>query len=67
MTFKDYIASEMIGKKLHFKCSCLVPLDHDGVIVGYNISSNEIVFDVEVNGKIITIGENHPGLEITEI
>lgn len=57
----------MIGKKLHFKCGCLVPLDHDGIIVGYSISSNEIVFDVEVDGKIINIGENHPDLKVVEI
>lgn len=67
MIFKDYIATEMIGKKLHFKCGCLVPLDHDGIIVGYSISSNEIVFDVEVDGKIINIGENHPDLKVVEI
>lgn len=67
--FKNYIASQLIGKKLHFTCSCLVNLDHGGRIVGYDISNNEIVFEVEedTTGKIITIGENHPGLEVVEI
>lgn len=60
--FKHYIAQQLIGKKLYFKCECLFPLDHIGIIKDYEISKNEIIYWVDVNGKIIKIGENHPNL-----
>jgi hypothetical protein len=62
MKFKDYIASRLIGAKLHFQCDCIFPLDVEGTIVDYNIINEEIVFLVNVDGKIIRIGENHPKL-----
>lgn len=65
--FKKYIASEFVGRKLRFKCDCLLPLDHIGTIKDYDIIKNEIVFIVEVNGKLIKIGENHPNLQVTAI
>lgn len=62
--FKKYIAEQMIGKRLHFKCDCLFPLDHDGIIYKYEINNNEIIFIVNIDGKPIKIGENHPNLYI---
>lgn len=62
--FKDYIAKQLIGKKIHFKCDCLFKLNHIGVIKDYKIVSNEIIFIVMVDGKIINIGENHPNLKV---
>ena len=64
--FKKYIAEQLIGKTLHFRCDCLIPLNHTGTIVGYEISSNEILFTVNVDGKIIKIGENHPNLQVEQ-
>lgn len=63
--FKQYIAKQLIGKKLHFKCDCLFKIDHIGIIKDYEIKANEIIFIVDVNGKIIKIGENHPNLNVT--
>ena len=62
--FKDYIAKQLIGKKLHFKCDCLFPLDHTGTIKDYEIVNSEIIYIVDVGGKIIKIGENHPNLQV---
>ena len=62
--FKDYIAKQLIGKKLHFKCDCLFPLDHIGIIKDYEIVNNEIIYIVDVDEKIIKIGENHPNLQV---
>ena len=62
--FKDYIAKQIIGRKLHFKCDCLFPLDHTGTIKDYEIVNNEIIYIVDVGGKIIKIGENHPNLQV---
>lgn len=65
--FKDYIAKEFIGRKLYFKCDCLFNLDHVGIVVDYEIISNEIVFIVDINGKLIKIGENHPNIQVKAI
>ena len=65
--FKEYIAQNLIGKKLHFKCDCIFPMDFIGIIKGYSISNNEMIFDVDKDGKIIQIGENHPKLSIEEV
>lgn len=64
INFKNFIAEQLIGKKLHFKCDCLFPLDHIGVIKDYEIVNNEIVYVVDVNNKLIKIGENHPKLQV---
>lgn len=59
---KKYIASKLLGLTLRFKCDCIIPFDVTGKVVDYSISegSKEIVFHVDVGGKIIKIGENHP-------
>ena len=62
MLFKEYIAKQLIGHKLHFSCDCILPINHTGDIIGYEIDSNEIIFLINVNGKVIKIGENHPNL-----
>ena len=64
--FKRYIASQIIGKKLRFQCDCIMKMDIAGTVVDYELISNEIVFSVDVNSKIIKIGENHPDLYIKE-
>lgn len=65
--FKDYIASQLIGKIFRFKCECLIPFDIIGTIRDYELNNNEIVFIIEYNNKTIKIGENHPNLLIEEI
>ena len=65
--FKQYIAKQLIGKKLHFKCDCLFKIDHIGIVKDYEIKANEIIFIVDVDGKIIKIGENHPNLQVIAI
>lgn len=65
-TFKSYIAKSLIGKRLHFKCDCLLGLDHTGIIKDFEMISNEIVFIVDVDGRIVRIGENHPNLYVEE-
>lgn len=62
--FKSYIAKQLIGQRLHFKCDCIFPINHTGIIKDYEIIQNEIIFLVDIEGKIIKIGENHPNLYI---
>ena len=63
---KSYIARQLIGKRLQFKCDCIIKLDVKGTVVDYSIVDDEILFIVDVNGKIIKIGENHPNLTVIE-
>ena len=38
--FKTYIANQLLHKKLHFKCSCIISFDIIGEIVDYEIKNN---------------------------
>lgn len=67
MQFKEFIAKQMIGKKLHFKCDCLFPIDAVGTIMSYVIENNEIIFKVAVENKFIDISENHPKLNVAVV
>lgn len=63
-TFKSFIAKQLIGKELHFTCDCLVPINIRGEIKDYEILNNEIVFIVDVKGRLVKLGENHPNLMV---
>lgn len=67
MELKNYLAEQLKGKRLHFSCNCLFPFDFVGVVKDYFIQNNEIVFNVDKDGKIIKIGENHPNLFIEDV
>lgn len=66
MKFKEYIASQLIGRKLHFQCDCIMDINVVGRIVDFEIISDEILFFIDVDGKLIKIGENHPNMYIKE-
>ena len=61
---KQYIAQQMIGQTFRFKCECLMPFDVVGRIIDYEIAESEIIFTVDVKGKLMQIGTNHPKLYI---
>ena len=61
---KQYIAQQMIGQTLLFKCEFLIPFDVFGLIIDYEIAESEIIFTVDVKGKLMQIGTNHPKLYI---
>ena len=61
---KQYIAQQMIGQTFRFKCECLIPFDVVGRIIDYEIAESEIIFTVDVKGKLMQIGTNHPKLHI---
>jgi hypothetical protein len=66
-SFKQYIAKSMIGKSLYIKCDCpMFPINGHGIIKDYEIVNNEILFKVLYNGKLISLGENHPNLKVTD-
>lgn len=62
--FKEYIASNFIGKRLRFNCDCTFPMDIIGTIVDYEIIGNEIIFKVKKEDKIVRVSENHPKLMV---
>lgn len=61
---KDYIGKSFVGKKLHFKCDCLIGIDIIGYCVLYKIHDNEIILYIEYKDKQIPIGLNTPNLQI---
>ena len=64
---KEYIGKLFIGKTLHFKCDCLIPIDVVGKVKDYEIIGHDIVLFVETNKRIIHIGLNTPSLHIEEV
>lgn len=65
--FKTYIARQLLGKKLHFKCDCTFKIDTIGTIKDFKIIKNEILFIIDTGNRIVKIGENHPNLTIEEV
>lgn len=65
---KSYMANALVGKHLHFKCECLMNIDVVGVVKGWSQYHDEIIWDICTDdGKIISIGENHPNMNVEEI
>lgn len=67
--FKKYILSQFIGKRWHLHCDCLIPLDLKGTVKDTEFRDNEILFHIrrDGDGKIVTIGSNHPNMKIEEM
>ena len=42
-------------------------LDFIGSIIEFDIVDNEIIYIIDINGKVIRIGENHPNLIVEEV
>lgn len=42
-------------------------LDFIGTIKDFEIVDNEIIYIIDINGKVIRIGENHPNLIVEEV
>ena len=57
---KELFGEYLKGKMVHYKCSCLFPVDVIGKIVDYKIDLNVLILTLESNGKRIDIGENTP-------
>lgn len=64
---KEYIATQLLYKKFHFKCDCIVPLDIIGYVKDFEISNNEVILLVDCNGKLLHIGLNTPSLMVKEL
>ena len=64
---KSHIADSLVGKRLHFKCDCLFNIEEIGTINSYEIVDGEIIWKVGTDkGRIISIGENHPNMNVEE-
>lgn len=62
--FKDYIGQHFVGKRIHFKCDCILQYDVSGYCTEYRIINNEIILYIRTNKKTINIGLNTPNLQI---
>ena len=65
-SLKGVLGDYLKGKQVHYTCTCLFSLDVIGVIEGYRVENNEIIFTLATAGKKIEFGENtaHAKLEI---
>ena len=51
-SFKEYIASQLIGQTLHFKCDCVFPLDVIGYVQHVEVAKDgEFIYTINSNGK----------------
>lgn len=64
---REYTGKLFIGKKLHFKCECLFPIDFTGEVKGYKINSGEILLSVDTGKKLINVGLNHPNMKVENV
>ena len=66
MKYKDYIAQALVGRRVRFRCDCLLRLDITGEVTGYEVRNGEIVYRVYVHEKnrTVEVGENTGGLDI---
>lgn len=65
--FKKYIAQQLVGQTLRFKCECIFAMDIIGSVEDVEIKNDEFLYTVNCNGKLITIGSNYPNMEIEQI
>ena len=66
---KDYLCSLLVGKKYHFKCNCVYPIDVIGVVKSFKQAGLDhlIYVDVPEKRKIVVITLNHPDMMIEEV
>jgi hypothetical protein len=64
VNYKQWIANQLRGKKVRFKCDCLVQMDITGTVVDADASKSEIVYTISTDGRFVKIGENTPKLQI---
>ena len=67
VSYKEYIANQLLNKKVRFVCDCIIRLDITGIVSGYELSGNEIVYIIDTKNKQVKIGENTPKLKIQMI
>lgn len=64
-SIKTHIGEMLFNKKVHFYCNCIMNIDVTGIVKGWKVVSNEVIWEVELsNGKMIKIGENHPNMSM---
>ena len=64
VSYKDFIKSQFIGKKVRFTSDCIVKIDIEGIVIGTEQSGSEILYLVDTGKKIVKIGENTSKLKI---
>ena len=62
--YKRYTARHLEGHRVRFVCDCIVRLDIEGIVEGYDIQDSEIIYIVQTDHKKVRIGENTPNLQI---
>lgn len=61
---KTYLANSIKGKKVHFRCDCVLGIDVIGDVIDWEMYQNEIIWTIKIEDKTIKIGENHPNMNM---
>ena len=62
--YKDYIKSQLLGKRVRFVSDCIVKIDVTGTVIDTENSGSEIIYIVNTGDRIVKIGENTSKLSI---
>lgn len=62
--YKDYIKNQFLGRTVRFTSDCIVHLDVTGTVVDTDHIGSEIIYIVDVGGRLLKIGENTSKLHI---
>ena len=62
--YKEYIINQFKGRKVRFLSDCVAKLEITGTVVDTENNGSEIIYIVDVGGKLLKVGENTPKLMI---
>ena len=62
--YKEYIINQFKGRKVRFLSDCVARFEIIGTVVDTENNGSEIIYIVDVGGKLLKIGENTPKLMI---
>lgn len=62
--YKEYIINHFKGRKVRFLSDCVARFEAIGTVVDTENNGSEIIYIVDVGGKLVKVGENTPKLMI---
>lgn len=63
-SYKEYIINQFKGRRVRFLSDCVAKFEITGTVVDTESNGSEIIYIVDVGGKLLKVGENTPKLMI---
>lgn len=60
MLLKNANPEDLLHRKIYIECECILH-SVEGYVVDFERFKNETIYILDVNKKIIRVGNNHPG------